>query len=241
MTTFEINNKNILKIILKKLNILYIEDEYNIRENITNTLKILCEHVYSVENIKKAEEIKKNNRIDVIISDINLNEENGLDFIRKIRKNNLDIPVILLSAYTDKEYLLEATKLKLVDYLVKPVEFQELSGALMRACQEIISRANYIIDFEGNISYNVIRKKLFNKISNEEISLTAKEIHLLDYLIQNNQRVVSHEELKNNIWENSFDATDSALKNLLTKIRKKIGKNGIKNIPGIGFRIHFNQ
>ncbi len=239
MITLEINNKNILKIILQKLNILYIEDEQNIRENIANTLKILCDNVYSVENIQEAEEIKKNVRIDIIISDINLNEENGLDFIKKLRGEKIDIPVILLSAYTDKEYLLEATKLKLVDYLVKPVDFKELNEALFKACQEIVSKANYIIDFENNISYNVLQKKLFNKSSNEEIALTAKEVHFLDYLIQNNQRVVSHQELKDNIWEDSFEATESALKNLLTKLRKKVGKESIKNISGVGFRIIF--
>ena len=73
---------------------------------------------------------------------------------------------------------------------------------------------------------------------NEGITLTAKEIDMIDYLILNSNRVVSHDELKLNIWKDSFEATDSALKNLLNKLRKKIGKDTIINISGIGYRLN---
>lgn len=240
MITFDKNNKKIFKIILNSINILYIEDEKNIRENITCALKMLCSEVYPVENIEEAKAIFKSHRVDIIISDINLPNESGLDYVKQLRKMQINTPVILLSAYTDKEYLLKAAKLKLVDYLVKPVDFNDLNNALLDACEELVSQGNYIVDFEDNISYNVLHKKLYNKISNEEIDLTAKEITLLEYLISSSKRVVPHDELKENIWSDSFEATDSALKNLLTKIRKKIGKEAIKNISGVGFRIHFN-
>ena len=87
------------------------------------------------------------------------------------------------------------------------------------------------------LNYNVLYKKLYNTIENNDIPLTSKELILLDYLIKFNNRVVSHDELKLNIWDDTFDATDSALKNLLNKLRKKIGKEVIVNISGVGFRI----
>ncbi len=240
MITFDINNKKIFKIILKSLNILYIEDEKNIRENISNTLKIICSKVFPAESIEEAIKIKDENRVDVIISDINLPNMSGLEYVKKLRENNFNTPIILLSAHTDTEYLLEAAKLKLVDYLVKPIDFSELNNALLKASEELVKKGDYILDFEEDISYNVLHKKLYNKKSKKEIDLTAKEINLLEYLIKNNQRVVPHDELKDNIWIDSFQATDSALKNLLTKIRKKIGKDTIKNISGVGFRIYFH-
>ena len=86
---------------------------------------------------------------------------------------------------------------------------------------------------------DVLYKKLIQKDTNTEISLTSKELALLDYLIKNSNRVVSHEELKVNMWEDEFEATDSALKNLLNKLRKKIGKETISNISGVGFRIEY--
>lgn len=239
MITLDTKNKKSFKIILNHLHILYIEDEKNIRENITKALNMFCSKVYSVEDIQDALRIIKECRIDIIISDINLPKLSGIEFIKNLRKNKSYIPVIFLSAYTDKEYLLEATKLKLVDYLVKPIDFNMLNDALLKACEEIINNGNYIIDFENDISYNVMNKKLYNNKNDIEIDLTAKEIELLEYLISNNNRVVSHEEIKERVWDDSFDVTDSALKNLLTKLRKKIGKDSIKNISGVGFKIYF--
>lgn len=239
MVTLNKNNKKSFKIILKHLNILYIEDEKNIRENISKTLDLLVNKVFSLENIKDAVEILRDNRIDIIISDINLPKANGIDFIKKVREINFNIPVILLTAYTEKDYLLEATKLKLVDYLIKPIDFNILSEALLKASQEIINNAKYIVDFEESMSYNVMHKKLYMKDSQEEIDLTAKEIDLLEYFIENSQRVISHEEIKEEVWKDNFEVSDSALKNVLNKLRKKVGKNTITNISGVGFRIQF--
>lgn len=232
------NNKNNFKIILKNLNILYIEDEKNIRDNITKTLELFANAVFSVESIEDTVDILNNNRIDMIITDINLPQVSGIEFIKKIREVDSLIPVIFLSAYTDKDYLLEATKLKLVDYLVKPIDFHLLSEALYKAALDIVNSARYIVDFQDNFSYNVMHKKLYNKKDNEEVDLTSKEIALLEYFIDNHTRVISHDEIKTEVWNDSFEVTDSALKNVLSKLRKKVGKDSIKNISGVGFRLH---
>lgn len=224
--------------ILKKLNILYIEDEMNIRENVQKVLLLLCDHVYGVESVDEAKLILEQNRIDIIISDINLPGTNGLDFIEEVRTVDKTIPVILLSAYTDTKYLLSATKLKLIDYLTKPIDFKALNNALHKCVQDIVDNSRYIISFNDKINYNVLYKKLYDIESNLEITLTAKELELLDYLILYSNRVVSQDELKNNIWKDSLEATDSALKNLLNKLRKKIGKESIINISGVGYRLN---
>ena len=223
--------------VLKNLNILYIEDEKNIRENISKTIRLLSKDVYDVESIEKAKVVLESEHVDIIISDINLGNYNGLDFIEELRIYDKKMPVILLSAYTDSDYLLKATKLKLVDYLTKPIDFSMLKNALLNSVQDIIDNSKYIIYFPENIIYNVLHKKLYNTLKNEEITLTSKELILLDYLIKFNNRVISHEEIKHNIWEDSFDSTDSALKNLLNKLRRKIGKETVRNISGVGFRI----
>ncbi len=124
--------------ILKNLNILYIEDEENIKINMKKVLLLLCENVFDAQNIEKAKYIIKNQRIDIIISDINLPDTNGIEFIKELRKTDKTIPVILLSAFTDTKYLLEATKLKLVDYLTKPVDFKTLNNSLHTCVEEII-------------------------------------------------------------------------------------------------------
>lgn len=234
------NNKKSFKIIKEHLNILYIEDEKNIRIKLKEALELIVSNVYDCENTEQAKHILNNKRIDIIISDINLKDENALEFIKNIRKNYATIPIILLSAYTEKNYLLEATKLKLVDYLVKPIDFKILNNAIEDAIQELIDYGNYIVDFENNTSYNILHKKLLSKDTNKELTLTAKEIELLEYLISNSNRVLSHNEIKNKLWVDAYEITDSALKNLINKLRKKIGKESIKNISGVGFKIELS-
>ena len=225
--------------ILKNLNILYIEDEENIKINIKKVLLLLCENVFDVSNIQEAKNIIKTQRVDIIISDINLPDTNGIDFIKELRKSDKTIPVILLSAFTDTKYLLEATKLKLVDYLTKPVDFKTLNNSLHSCVEEILDNSRYTILFKNNIQYNVLHKKFLDLNTQQEITLTSKELDLVNFLIKNNNRIVSSEELKSTIWEDYFEATDSALKNLLNKVRKKIGKDSISNISGVGYRLNF--
>ena len=222
--------------ILKNLNILYIEDQENIRENIKKVLELICGRVFDVECISDAKSIFNNKKIDIIISDINLPDFDGISFVEQIRQNDKKIPVILLTAYTDTKYLLKATKLKLVDYLTKPIDFQDLNNALNRCVDELLENSKYTIEFEDNVLFNVVEKKL--QKDNKEINLTSKELTLLEYLINNSNRVVSQEELKTNIWDDYLETTDSALKNLLNKLRKKVGKNTISNISGVGYKIN---
>ena len=239
MINYSTNNNQNYENILKHLNILYIEDEKNIRNNISKTLEMFVNNVFSFEDTRNIDVIFKNKRIDIIITDINLPYKDGITFAQEIRQFDSNIPIILLTAYTDTKYLLEATKLKLIDYLTKPIDFKTLQKALHNCVKDIIENARYIIEFSNNISYNVLNKELFNTKNQEELSLSTKELSLLEYFIKHHNRVISHEEIKNNIWSDDIDyASDAALKNILTKLRKKIGKNTITNISGIGFKIH---
>ena len=225
--------------ILNNLNILYIEDEEIIKENIKKTLTLFCENIFDASNIEDAKIILQKYRIDIVITDINLPETNGIEFIKEFRKIDKKIPILILSAYTDKNYLLEAIKLKLTDYLTKPIDFKSLQLALYKCVDEILENSRYVISFKNSIEFNVLHKKLFCKNNNEEMLLTSKELMLLEYLVKHSNRIVSIDELKNYIWKDELESTDSALKNLLNKIRKKIGKDSILNISGVGYRLDY--
>ena len=93
-----------------------------------------------------------------------------------------------------------------------------------------------MVEFE-NTTYNIHKKLLLNQKTEQEIKLTSSEIELLEYMLQSKERVISSKELKNVLWQDSDLATDSALKNLLNKLRNKIGKESISNISGIGYRL----
>lgn len=224
-----------LKNIIKNLTLVYIEDETSIRENLLSTLEILFKKVDAFEDANDALKYFRDNHVDMVLSDINLPTISGLEFAEQIRKKNHQIPIILLTAHTDKEYLLQATKLKLINYLTKPVSFDELLEALLEATRDIVRNGNYKVLFQENISYDVINQVLYK--NEVQIDLSTLERKLLNLLCENKNNTVTIQQIKNHVWEDEEKATESALKSLLNKFRKKIGVNSLKSISGVGYQL----
>ena len=233
MKNFKLDN------VLKNSTILYIEDDANIRTHLSNTLQLLFKSVHAFETAEDGLHFIHNNHIDIILSDINLTDMNGVDFIKKVRETYKDIPVILLTAYTDESILLEAARLKLINYLIKPVVFEELYNSLLEAANDILRFGNYQVEFENNIIFDIQSGTLLE--NGENRSLTNSEYKLINLFIHNQNRTLSVSEIKKEIWDDEYYATDTALKSLLNKLRSKIGKNSIKNISGIGYKIFFRS
>ena len=116
--------------ILHNFNILYLEDDENLLRHTKDILEDFVNNIYAVRTIKEALDILVNKKIDVIISDILLKDENGIDFLKHIKSKNINIPTILTTAHTDTQYLLDAIKLKIEDYIIKPINIKELLNSL---------------------------------------------------------------------------------------------------------------
>ena len=159
----------------------------------------------------------------------------GIELSKEIRKNNTNIPIILLTAYTETSMLLDATKLKLINYLVKPVVFDDLYDSFVDAVKDINIDKTSSVYFQNEIIYNQTNSILYEK--NIEKDLTQSERKLLDYFILHKDRTVSIDEIKLYIWNDSDKATDSAFKSLLNKLRHKIGQDSIKNVSGVGYHL----
>ncbi len=225
------------KDVLTNLTILYVEDEEMIRENITKVLNMLCKKCISFGNIKDALKYFKKNPIDIIITDINFPNVDGLDFVRNLRIIDEKIPIIFLTSYLEIDYLLEGIRNRIIDYLNKPVDFEILLVSLLKATKDVLENGRYKIKLKNFLEYDVLNKKLFDLAKDKYIKLTLKESKLFDLLIKNKHRVVKIDEIKDSIWQDSYEATESALKNLLNKLRKKIGKESILNISKVGYKI----
>lgn len=215
---------------LKNLSILVIEDEENIRKTLVRTILMLCNKVYDVATGEEGYSVLKEKRVDIILSDINLPKMSGIDLIEKIRSEGMLTPAIMLTAYTKQEYISKAFELKLTDYLIKPIDLTKLQNALLKATQEIKEESV----FGCNVIYKHSEKILLKE--GESIKLTHHEISLIDLLIKNHSRVTPQEEIESVVWEGEF-VSDSAFKSLLSKVRKKIGKESLINRSGIGYKL----
>lgn len=116
--------------ILHNFNVLYLEDDVDLLKHTTDVLEDFVNHIYPVKTSKEALDILMNNKVDAIISDILLKDENGIDFLKHIKSKNINLPTILTTAHTDTNYLLEAIKLKVENYIIKPINIKELLNSL---------------------------------------------------------------------------------------------------------------
>ncbi|MCK9257210.1 MAG: response regulator [Sulfurospirillaceae bacterium] len=115
---------------LGSFNILYLEDEIDLLKHTTEVLIDFVHKIYAVQTCEEALKIIKTKKVDVIISDILLKNGNGIEFLQDLRDKGYNIPAILTTAYTDTEYLLDAIKLKVENYIVKPINIKELLNSL---------------------------------------------------------------------------------------------------------------
>ena len=121
-------NKNLD--ILKNINILYLEDDENLLKHTSGILEDFVANIYGVKNTIDAMKILLEKKVDVIISDILLENENGINFLKYIKSKDILIPAILTTAHTDTNYLIESIKLKVENYLLKPINIDELLNSL---------------------------------------------------------------------------------------------------------------
>ena len=188
--------------------------------------------VYAASNGDEAIDIFNNIGPNIIITDFKMPSTNGLELTTHIRKTNKDIPIVVISAYTDKKALVEFTALNLVKYLVKPVGFEELDRVLEECAKELIENGLFEVKLNDTTLYSFSQKCIIR--DDQNISLAPNEIKFLELLLNNRKKLVSNEMIEYEVY-NSEAITDAALNNLVSKLRKKIGLNNIKNISKTGY------
>jgi two-component system copper resistance phosphate regulon response regulator CusR len=161
---------------------------------------------------------------NAIVLDINLPIMNGYEVCKKIRQQNINIPVLMLTALGTTDDKLTGFDSGADDYLVKPFEFRELLARI-----KVLVKRNQpsapsgttlrIADLELNIDSKIVKR------GNTKIDLTAKEFSLLEFLMKNVGRVISRSELAEKIWDITFDTGTNVIDVYINFLRKKIDKD----------------
>lgn len=219
---------------LKSLTILYVEDEQHIRDKIADTLKYYVKEVFTAKDGEEGFLKYKEKSPDIILSDILMPKVNGIEMVQKIREKDFFIPIIMITAHTEKEHLLSAVKLQLENYLIKPITLQNILKVLTTCLEKITKLKTINCDLPKGYSYDIDHKLL--TFNNEIIKLSKKEIKFLELLLYNEQRVVKYEELQEYVWEDDF-MTDNAVRSLVCTLRNKLPKSIISNLSGIGYKL----
>jgi len=222
----------------KDITLLYVEDDLNIRNNYCYVFKQMFQDVHEASGFEEALLLYKNFEIDILIVDINLNSsKSGIDLIKKIRLQDLNSKIIITSAYSTIENLLEVSSLNLSDFLVKPVEEKSLYEALENALQSIntIKIINYnIITLDKNLVWDFNKKELIK--DGVTINLTKTEKDILNVILLNPSIELTYDNIINDIWDYDDKNHIETLRTLVSNIRKKLPKNTIKTLYNIGYR-----
>lgn len=213
------------------MNMIFLEDDLIIRSNYVDYLKKNFENVYEANDGIEALNIYKSKKIDFILADIEMQGINGIDFIKEVRKSNKEIKIVIMSAYDNKDYLMEAIKLNLLDYLVKPVSRLSFQNIISNVLNELKNKE--IVFLKNNYIWDKRNKKLF--FENEEIILTKNELLLFEEFCNNDERVFTFIEISNLIYPTE-EYNINKIRMLIKRLRKKLNyTNTLENVHNIGY------
>lgn len=221
------------------MRILLVEDEIQLSEALS---QILTKNKYIVDAVYDGEDgldYGLTDIYDVIILDIMLPKLNGLEILKKLRKENISSPVILLTAKGQVEDRVRGLDTGADDYLVKPFATEELLArlrALTRRQGEIIN--DNILEV-GDIKLNLSSYEMEG--STDNIKLSLKEFEIMRYFMQRPKSVVTKDDLITKLWGYDSDAEHNNIEVYISFLRKKISYIGsntsITTLRGIGYKL----
>lgn len=203
---------------------------------------ILNDHLlhkgYEVTLCTDGEEALENlieNIYDFAILDVNTPTISGLDVLKRVREDYKNqTPIIVITAYQDSKHLKSAFENGSDDYIKKPFDLEELDQRINRLCK-FYSIKN---DSELNIGNEIFFLPNESVVIREgfKIHIALKERDILKYFVTHKNRVISSEELLQNIWNYDEQPTDATIRVYIKNLREIIGKNKIETIRGIGYK-----
>ena len=203
---------------MKKFQILVVEDDAPVRNLITTTLKA---HDYRFIASGTGEgavmEVASHNP-DIILLDLGLPDIDGVEVIRRVRSWS-NVPIIVISARAEDNDKIDALDAGADDYLTKPFHLDELSARIRNLTLRKFTQNDIVLKC-SNLSFNTKTRKA--DVNDEELSLTRKETGILEYLMLNQGRPVSQEELIEHVWDSSVDNFSNSIRVHISSLRKKL-------------------
>jgi len=177
------------------------------------------------------------NEYDLIILDIMLPKKDGVSICKNLRKNEIDTPVIMLTAKGELEDKVESLDSGADDYLVKPFEMEELFARVRALIRRPKPKKWEIYNYK-DIKIDPVAHRV--GLAGKVILLTLKEYSILEYLVLNKGRVITRAEILEHCWNNDYDSFSNIVDVYIKRLRKKLNDKDekyIKTIRGVGYQL----
>lgn len=241
----------LLKKYSKDISILFVEDDADIR----NEMKELLEEIFLDVNIavdgkdgleKYLEYFKKNNTYyDLVLSDIKMPNMNGIELINAIYEQNSKQTVLVLSAHNESEYLMKLINIGIRQFILKPLEYKNFLDVIFKINRDIYfdknqEEVNNQIKLADNLFWNKKNEQLIH--NNKPVKLTKKEFLLISLLLKYPEKTHNDNQIISILWADDFDKNPDItnLKNIISRLRKKVPSLNIENIYSFGYKIHIS-
>lgn len=218
--------------------ILVVEDDPKVLAFLKKGLETQAYAVETAEDGREGERLLSTQRYDLVVLDLNLPHVSGLELAARLRRHDAQVPVLMLTALGSTADKLAGFDAGADDYLVKPFEFMELLARvrvlLKRAAPAPEAAPTLrLADLELDLGQKVARR------AGQVIVLTAREFRLLEYLLRNQNRVVSRVDIAEAVWDINFDTGTNVIDVYVNYLRRKIDKDGlvklIHTVVGMGY------
>lgn len=220
------------------MNLLLVEDEPKVVSIISRGLSDEGFNVSVAPDGLIGEKMAATNHFDLIILDIMLPGINGLELCKIIKKSKPSVPIIMLTALGTTENVVNGLDNGADDYLTKPFNFAELSARirmLLRRYSGVVVSDNIITvaDLQVNLSAKTVKR------ANVDITLTATEYRLLEFMAKNKSKILSRIDILENVWDIDFNLGTNVVDVYVNYLRKKVDKAGsqklIHTAIGLGY------
>lgn len=221
------------------MRILVVEDDDQIADFLKRALSAEGHTVTRLDSGEGAVTVVQSGDFEVILLDLMLPGISGLDVCQELRFRKINIPIIMLTAMDSIEDTVRGLRMGADDYMTKPFDLDELMARIETVCR----RQQSMIVQDPVLSLADVRMDTDSKgvtVDGREVSLTAKELNILELLMSNPGRLFSRERILNNIWGVNVDPLTNVVDVYIGRLRKKLGKDDspfIETVRGMGYRI----
>ena len=223
----------------KSLRVLYVEDELEVRTQTLKVMQLCFEKIFVAEDGLEGLTFFKKGSIDLVFTDINMPNMDGLLMIESIRSINPTVPIVVFSAYDYPDYFLKTIKHGIAGYLLKPVHVSDVIDLLQKLLDQNrlgkpLHVKKHTYELIDGFYWDTKTQSLCK--GKEAITLTKHENDLFELLSSSKQRVFSAEEIEIAVFDDDL-SDNKRVRNLLSRLRQKLGTDVIQTIYGQGYKL----
>ncbi|MFN4320089.1 MAG: response regulator transcription factor [Aquificaceae bacterium] len=215
------------------MRLLLVEDDKELARSLKELLEGEGYRVRLALDGKRGLSLALSENFDLIILDYYVPGLDGKEFLRLLREEGIEVPVIVITVISEVKSKLDFFRMGADDYITKPFHFEELLERIKAVLRRYHGFGSWEVEIK-DVKINLHQKRVF--LRGEEVKLTAGEYALLEYLILNRSRFVSREELLERALK-SKDSEGNTVEVIIHRIRKKLGRDIIQSQRGIGYKV----